>query len=218
MLKWQSLGGPNPKVPLVVSYFTDKFYLREAFDLARSCQQFQLDYDIREVPAKTWTEATNYKPWHLSDMAREYPDRALVWVDADARIRSFPSLLAQIIPSSTTIAYRTINNRPASGTVYLGTTPFRATVLSLWVQEVEEHPNLTDQVCMGRAVARSGFGHMKLPPYYCWIYDYDLTDNTDSQPDPEKHSPVIEHLQASRLTKPGNCVSCRRRPIRKGGS
>ncbi len=191
-------------MPVFVSYFTDQFYLKEAFDLARSLQAFNLDYDIREVPnTGSWEGNTNHKPAFLIKMAREYPDQAIVWLDADARVRKMPGLFAEGCINAT-IAYHCFK-RPGgapgalSGTVYLAAGDERMTILKEWAAEVIRSPNDTDQRCMETAVRRIGAKWVELPEAYCWIYD--LAQGLHQAPDPAKARPVIEHLQASRWRK-----------------
>lgn len=188
---WKSVGGPHRTLPVVVSYYTDPFYQKEAFELLRSCQLHQLDYRIEHIPPQgggTWLENTNYKPTFLLAQARLFPDRTLLWLDADARVRRFPSLLDGL-PGP--IAFHTWEGKtPASGTVYLAG-PDRMGVLSDWVKEVDRDPWATDQVCMARA---AGANHTELPVDYCFIFD-------DARGVFTQDLPVIEHMQASRWTK-----------------
>lgn len=209
-LIWESLGVSSADMPVVVSYFTNDFYLREAFDLARSCQQFGMDYSIHEVADKrSWQGNTNHKPTFLLEMHRCFPSRSLLWLDADARIRAHPELLRGLLPP---IAYHTWKRvgRPGalSGTVYLnkeyryasddpsleGT---RTKILQAWRAQVVARPDLTDQVCMDLAVKSLGITHHELPETYTWIFDLGDT----RQPNPANWRPVIEHMQASRHSR-----------------
>lgn len=199
MLEWTRVQGLQSDMPVVVSFFTDLFYLREAWELARSCQTFGLDYHILQVPdTGGWSQNTNHKPSFLADAVWKFKDRSVLWLDADARIRSFPSLLKDL---HSPIAYHTIERKPASGTVFLGRGHLREAVVERWIQEVADHPSLTDQVCMERAVNGLGVVRGELPAEYCWIYDYDKGARQLLHPSPETCAPVIEHTQASRWFK-----------------
>lgn len=197
-MEWYDTHDENAGMPIVVSFFTDPFYMREAFELVRSCQYHGIDYHVKQVPHRgSWLENTNYKPTFILAMARRYPNRSLLWLDADARVRQDPILFYCM---THTIAYRTIEKVPASGTVYLAAWGVRERLLLEWIEEVEHHPTITDQVCMERAVNNLMVPRAELPPEYCWIYDDDprargrrFLDHDDT--------PVIEHMQASRLAK-----------------
>src|SRR5580693_2565561 len=116
--RWHKVFGAHPEYPMVVSFYTDAFYLREAFELARSCEALQLDYDINQVrPEGSWARNTNLKPSFLQQMSLRYPDRAIVWLDADARVRALPTDFPRIISP---VAYHVFKGREVlSGTVLL---------------------------------------------------------------------------------------------------
>lgn len=199
---WSRLGVSKPEMPVLISYYTNAFYGREAFELARTCQSFPLDYHISRVlwDKGGWVEGTNYKPTHLLKMSKRFPDRAICWVDADARVRRYPDLLGRI---GAPIAYHTWpglhGSRPGalSGTVLLGTGPQRDALLQEWMEEVRKNPNVTDQVCMERAVVKLGTRHKELPVEYVWIFDL-AGETPNPTPNPEI---VIEHMQASRWAR-----------------
>lgn len=179
-------------MPVVVSFYTDDFYKREAFELVRTCQAFGLDYDVRQVSHQgSWAANTNVKPFFLRDMAACYPARNLLWLDADARVRQLPVLFDGLpLPVA---FHRWLGKHPASGTVFLG--PGCGALLTAWIEEVQLHPARTDQVCLGDAVAATGTHEGALPESYCYIYDFH-----SDEPDPDAIV-VIEHMQASRWTK-----------------
>lgn len=189
--------------PVFVSYFTDLFYLREAFELQRSLELHGLEHCIQQVPdLKSWGRNTNHKPQFLLQMHHRFPKRPLVWLDADARVRRFPALFAAFATSSVQLAYHTWKrgDKPCSGTVFLGPGEWRSPYLQNWIKECTEHPTLTDQVCMARAYP---YPPVNLPEEYCWIYDLSLPD-TIKVATPQHFMPVIEHMQASRWVENKN--------------
>lgn len=198
-MTWQNFSPLAAPLPVVVSYYTGPVYEREAYQLARSCREVPIDYYVEgRADAGGWLANTNAKPAFLAECDRRFPDRAILWLDADARVHRLPSLLRGL---EAPIAYHTWHGRPASGTVYLAPGPQRAVILACWIDEVERAPLATDQVCMGRAVARLELEHFELPTSYCSIYDFDY-DGKRRVADPASPC-VIEHMQASRLTKRG---------------
>lgn len=195
---WRGEG--SSELPLVVSYFTDADYLREAWELARSCQAHGLAYEIVGLADRGgWRENTNAKPTFLLEASKRHPDRALLWLDADARVRKSPELFRKL---GAEIAYRTWHKRPASGTVFLAPGARRDWILERWIASVERDTFATDQVCMGRAVAALGIEHYELPVEYCWIYDFTTTGAKVEDPWPAaEDGAVIEHMQASRFKR-----------------
>jgi hypothetical protein len=194
---WESLGKSPPSYPVFVSFFTDQFYLREAYELARSLQAFNLDYRIEQVPdLASWGRNTNHKPDFLITQHRRFSERSLCWLDADARVRSMPTLFDGVNQRGP-IAYHTDRRRPkpCSGTVFLKNDDKRYWILDAWRLQCVKDPQATDQVCMGRAVEMLGIIHDELPEEYCWIYDISAQL---SVPNPGIWFPVIEHMQASR--------------------
>ena len=196
---------------IVVSYFTDSFYQREAFELVRSCQRFSLDYHVQEVVSLgSWLQNTNYKPQFLLDMAIRYPERTIVWVDADARFRKRPDLF-NIRSPLWDVSFRKIpsgklcSGKCCSGTVILPSGSKREGLLKEWIHQIELHPESTDQVCLGFAMHRLQADRYELPVEYCWIFDFD-EDGKTVEMDPAKYEPVVEHLQASRWVR--HCPRC----------
>lgn len=197
-IRWSRVADEGP---IIVSYFTDAYYMREAFELARSCQLFDLSYVIEEVPdQKSWSGNTGHKPQFLLEKHKAFPNRPLVWLDADARVRTRPHLFRDMIGA---VAYHIVQKHPLSGTVYLGVNPNREEFLKVWRHQVAINPTKNDQVCMGIALdvisLSKDYPFEHLPASYCWIYDYDGIQPTDRLT--LDNTPVIEHMQASRWSK-----------------
>lgn len=200
MISWRNLTGfdSDPR-PIVASFFTDRFYLREAFELVRTLQTHGLEYVVEQVPNRGgWYENTNFKPTFLHKLHQEFPGRALLWLDADARVRQHPDLLTA---HTANIAYHTLMGQPASGTVYMRPGPQRGLILSAWEKVCEERPRATDQVCMKIAHERVGVEHVELPESYCWVFDFNERGEYCAHPSPNWIYPVIEHTQASRFSR-----------------
>lgn len=193
-------------MPLVVSFYTDDFYLREAYGLVRSCQSFGVPYFVQAVDCQgngkkakeKWLANTNHKPSFLQSLHHLFPERDLLWIDADGRVRRSIERLSGL--REFVIGYHTWRGfRPASGTVLLPANPMREEFLDAWVDQVERCPTDTDQLCMQRTERKMGLVHLELPSEFCWIYDLDGLD-VDS-------TPVIEHMQASRFMVKGRVTA-----------
>lgn len=202
MISWKSTNGlHSDDMPIFCSFFTNMFYLREAWSLVRSCLRFDLDYVVEQVQDfKSWGLANNHKPTFLQSVARRYPNRALVWVDADAQIRSFPVLFHNIQEN---IGYHTWEGTPAGGTIYLSAIQNRREeILKQWRADCDsrdgsppKHGASWDQVFLKTYEDE----HFELPVEYCWIFDQRVKyPGKRIIDDPIDSFPVIEHMQASR--------------------
>lgn len=192
---WQDLS-LSETLPIVVSYFTDNFYLREAYELARTCQATGTPFRIEQVRnLKSWERNTNHKPTFLWRMHRMFPERAFLWVDADGRIRRNLDALTGI---TAPVAYHTWHRvRVLSGTVLLPPTDKRYEILTKWIELVTMYPKHTDQVCLAKTVKALGIQHHELPEEFCWIFDI----AAGIRHSPLDSKPIIEHTQASRVTR-----------------
>lgn len=200
-MHWEQIKqSTDHKMPVIVSYYTDEYYRKEAYDLARSCQQFNMDYWIEQIADRgSWLANTNYKPTFLLSIAAKFPGRAILWVDADARVRARPIFVYGL---DATISFHTWHGRPASGTVYLSDCKKeRSVILSSWEAECLHSPHSTDQVCMGFALKKTGVAFTSLPVEYCWIFDFDPTTQQRLYSPVPEGNPVIEHMQSSRFTR-----------------
>ncbi len=192
----------NTDMPLVVSYFTDAFYQRDAFELARSCQRFALDMAIEQVrDLGSWEKNTSFKPRFLLEKHEQYPDRNLLWLDADARVRKTPFLLRKLSFDLSYYHIESPHRQALSGTVFLGNGDMRAPFLREWILKTELNPDKNDQACMelARKEMPEEFRFIELPAEYCWIFDFNGTELVDKLT--TKSDPVIEHMQSSRWAK-----------------
>ncbi len=193
MTTWEHIGA-DTSMPVVVSYFTDSYYKTLAWDLLRSCQMFNLDYSICEVPhLGSWAKNTNRKPAFMAEKSNQFVEKSIVWVDADARFRAFPSLFSGL---QAPVAYHMWRGVEAlSGTVFFGQgVVTRDLLIQSWCDEVNLNPRATDQVSMHKAMGGMNTG---LPVEYCYIWD-----DVHKEPNP-KTTPVVEHMQASRFARRG---------------
>jgi hypothetical protein len=125
-------------------------------------------------------------------MLNIYPDQAIVYLDADAIVRSFPILFDEI---DADIAVHYYDNKKRnfkellSGTIYLGPTANAKKLVQLWIDVNKEFPEQWDQKNLDIAIKRMPeLKVVELPPSYCLIFDL-MKDQGPA---------VIEHLQASR--------------------
>jgi hypothetical protein len=183
---------------LVVAYYTiDTPYEAEVENLRRSLAGMPLAAEIAAVPnLRAWQANTQYKAEFLRDMLARHGDRhRLLYVDADAVFRQYPSLLDDI---ECDIAVHFMPRGPLSGTIYLEPTPAAEALVHAWIAANRAHPDRWDQVNLGAVIrerrTRGDLRVVELPVEYTFIFDLARRDHPDARP-------VIEHFQASRRFK-----------------
>jgi len=79
---------------LVVSFYTEGFYEKVANSyLIPSLKEFNIPYYIEKLPSqKNWNHNTNLKPYFCLKMLEKFPDKKLVWIDADSRVVNDPEM------------------------------------------------------------------------------------------------------------------------------
>lgn len=195
---------------VVVSFFTQGFYTREAFELLRGCQYFSLPYHFVQVKdEKDWLISSNRKPSFLREMSDMFPNRPILWLDADARVRKLPLNLFHLdVP----IAYCELEkDLPCDATVYLGVGKQRNVFLDEWAKLVKDDPfgaklppeqaavGAPTQFYFERAFQNLGIHPTHLPLEYCWLYD--LSADRTGKPAKVDVVPVIEQMQANRIAR-----------------
>lgn len=176
--------------PLYVSFFTTDGYAAEAAELQKTLDAFGLSSDVRGVPPfASWLEACGYKPKFLRQMQAAHPNRPLVWLDADARVREYPALFDQMRDVDFAAHWKD-GTELLSGTMYFGPTEWAAMLLETWEQGCAVAPEMWDQKVLQYLVERTEevLRVRRLPAPYTLIFDTMAGDGP----------PVIEHMQASR--------------------
>lgn len=180
--------------PLYISYYTHgNGYELEIPELIQSFELFGLEHHISRVrPFTTWQKGAQYKAKFVEQMMQKFPERPLVWVDADARIRQLPVLFDQL--DCDVAAHYHNGHELLTGTLYFGPTSRAKELVKDWILENERFPkgHLGDQKNFQNLVERAEklrFEHLPAP--YTLIFD----SMADQGP------PVIEHMQASRRLK-----------------
>lgn len=193
--------------PLYVSYYTiGNGYEAEAAELVRTLDMHRLPHRVTGVrPGSengswTWQRATQYKAEYIRDIKKSHPDRAIVWLDADARVVQRPRLFEWVKCDVAAHWYR--NREFLSGTLYFGPGKATLAVVEKWVERNRARPwgrcaeqrNLYEVLC-----ARRDLTIVNLPPEYTWI---DAGSGNDmSARAYGRRYPVIVHMQASRRLK-----------------
>lgn len=179
-------GGERLK-PVFTSFYTDA-YRDHAEGLIASLEAFGLEHDVRHLPSGgNWLTNVNHKAVFLLSMMARHPDRPIVWLDADARVRQAPKLFDTL--SCDFACHYRHGVELLSGTMYFAPTAAAVQLLQAWHFKCAKHPERWDQVSLQDTIADMGDALRveRLPATYTCVFD-----------DPKMGPPVIEHLQASR--------------------
>jgi hypothetical protein len=192
------------KRPLIVSFYTNDTYEGYAFHLEDSIRCLRLDYEIEKISGiYTWRDAVLSKPSFIKKMLLAHPDQDIVWIDADAKILSYPDLLMKESPEFD-IAYYCPGDRPSDpfgGTVFYRNSTTVHRLVDDWIDECRQNPDLLDERSLHKLVtSRSDVVFKTLPPTYCWVerwmrkkYPFEV--------------PVIEQYAASRPDSPSERIN-----------
>lgn len=177
--------------PVYVSFYTDS-YAQHAAGLTESLDAFRLPHDVRRVESLgSWAANCNRKPAFLLEMMRRHPDRALVWLDADARVKSRPVLFDEL--DCDFAAHWRHGAELLSGTLFFGPTPASRRLCEAWQRECIRYPDKWDQVNLQVTLAIGGRDPLRiirLGPGYTRVFD-----------DPKMGEACVLHLQASRTLR-----------------
>lgn len=184
---------------IVIGYFTiGTLYEIEIRRLISSLIRFQIPYFIKPIAdLGDWYRNVQYKPTFLMEMLDRFPDKSLVYVDADAEFCKPPVLFDALDARSDVnigvhLLDHTKRGRPQanfemlSGTIYLKNNQIVRDLLYQWEVLCRKGGKLWDQTALASVLEGKAF--QILPEEYCTIYDY-MSDVKE---------PVIKHYQASR--------------------
>lgn len=154
--------------------------------------------------AGSWRQNLNFKSECIKKSMTDFPDKDIVFVDADAIIRSYPQLFDHLStrPRQFDIAAQFFQWRRESkvellsGTLWIANNDRGREIVDRWHKEGIEHPEKRHQQCLQDIV--NGYLIYHLPFSYTAIFD---------APQRKTIEPVIEHFQASRKYR--NAISKR---------
>jgi hypothetical protein len=193
--------------PLYVSYYTiGNGYEAEAAELVRTLDLHRLPHRVTGVTpgsgndSWTWQRAALYKAEYIRDIKRVHLDRAIVWLDADARVVQRPHLFEWLKCDLAAHWYR--GKELLSSTLYFGPGEATLELLENWIERNCEFPSerYGDQPNLHKVLCgRRDLTVVNLPPEYAWI---DAGSGNDlSARAYGRRYPVIMQMQASRRLK-----------------
>ena len=177
--------------PLYVLFYTvNTPYADEAAECVKTLREFKLDYHIYPVHSEgSWEKNTQIKA-KIIQQALKSTDRPIVYVDADARIKSYPILLDQIECDVAFHYFRGVEL--LSGTLYFGNTERGRKLVDEWVAENAKYPGEWDQKVLQHVVEKQhDIEWLMLPEEYVYVSHLSSPIKT----------PIIFHTQASRRLK-----------------
>ncbi len=194
-------GGQGMKLNdvMICSYFTaGTGYQKEAARFVQSLKALQItNFHVSKISSLgNWFANTHHKAKFILDMFSAYPDHAIVWIDCDAVIHSYPVLFEQIDADFAAHFRNWMYGKDEllSGTLFFRNNARIRLILKEWIEVNRNNPHKWDQKNLQRVISRHDHAIRiyRLPIEYCLIYD-----------DTKSHlvKPVITHFQASRLYK-----------------
>jgi hypothetical protein len=186
-----------------VSFYTaDTGYEREVERLLASAEAFGVPLVAYAVPNRgSWRLNLNDKSAVILHALDEWPDRDIVFLDADAVIRSYPRLFDELSESRAhDLAAcffeesRLERGELLSGTLWVANTAAGRGIVERWDRYARKHPEIRHQKALAVVLGAGRPGEpgeriYRLPRAYTRIFDH---------PGMRGVEPVIEHFQASR--------------------
>jgi len=184
------------KRPIVVSFYTKGTgYEEQVKQLKVTLKRFNLENDVVGIPDRgSWHKNTYYKSLFIRQMMNKHPDRSILYVDADAKMRMNPVLFNDL-GCDFACYFHSPRKELLSGTLYFNNTKGARFLVDKWIEEDKLHPNTNMPQKNLRAVFDKHKSKIKwkaLPVEYCMIYDSRSRYNVN---------PIVEHFQLSRRYK-----------------
>jgi len=187
---------------IVVSFYTLD-YMESAMRLKRSLDKFGINNYLQKINRtsmdyKDWQRETFFKADFVRNMMNQYPDKDIVWMDADAEVLQYPALLGSIPGNLAARIYH--GSKLLSGTVYFKNCDEIKVLVDDWItlnQKPQDKFRCQQEQLNLQAVVERANGKVKfvnLPQEYCYIFDE--RDKCEE--------PVIIHRQHSRKFRGAN--------------
>ena len=177
-------------MPIIISFYTpDPIYQTAADRLRISLQNFNLEHEIVSIESRgNWNLNCCYKANFVHAMMQAYDPLDLIWLDADAEVMRYPTLLAE---QDCDIAAVVNQYGFMAGMIYFRSCPEVFNLLSDWVEVNRRYPDgkTPDQTNLEELIkANDKINFKELP----WEYSYipGIMGTIEN--------PVILHHQASR--------------------
>lgn len=144
-----SIIDSNQQKFLVCCFFTPS-YQEHAQKLKQSLEQLGIDYNLQPVPEQGhWEANTRVKPYFLSHCLQIFPDRDILYLDADAVVKHplnhFNKVIADVAVYNTKRA-EGMSHDYLTGTIFLKNTKATKDFVAEWCAVQSNcHPTMVDQ-------------------------------------------------------------------------
>ena len=181
-----------------------------------SCERFGLDYEVfYKENTHDWNKNTRYKAKVILEALEKYPDKDIVFIDADAVIHTFPSLFYEI-PKKYDIAvhyldwykfWRNIEGETKrellTGTMFFRNNSKVKKLIKEWIEANEKDPYSLEQRVLQKLLSKKPeIKIYELPIEYIAF----RKQNGEFPPFLKNKDIVIEHFQASREIRRGRVI------------
>jgi len=195
----------------LLSYYTQNtLYEEEIQKLRNDCKQLSVPLTITStMSVGSWVENTMRKPYMILRAWDEIPTKAIVWVDADARIKKYPSYFDELYLDNIDFSVFQMGSqsRITSGTIYMKKSPHVKKFIERWWELCQiDKERLGDQHTLRKLIKNEGYAkynikYRPLPYEYCYIYDDSLRKLAPNINPILNEDVVVLHTQASRKVK-----------------
>jgi hypothetical protein len=208
---------PSQENWILISFYTEGTgYEREAFRLRRSLEALNIKHKIYPVPPSgTWRKNLQWKSRLILQAFDEFPDKDIVFVDADAVVHKYPGMFDKLStrPHQFDLAAHYFRWRESaqqellSGTLWVANNATGRRLMGLWHEFSATNLQMRHQECLRVILDKGllGVAVYRLPFEYTAIFDAPQRKGID---------PVIEHFQASRRLRNAHPSAPKPEPIR----
>ena len=186
----------------VTFYTAGTGYEREVERLRASAAALEIPLEeFVYPPLGSWRMNLNYKSLCIAEAMDEFPDRDIVFIDADAAIRKYPFLFDGLSAlREYDIAFHRLvrshldpGRELLSGTLWVANTERGRELIAAWHRKAIQKPAIRHQKALDEALnsKTAGWRCFTLPLAYTAIFDHPSVRGG-------RIDPVIEHFQASR--------------------
>jgi hypothetical protein len=186
---------------IVISFYTSGTgYAQEIKKLETSLIKFKLPYKIYAYPPLgTWRKNLTYKSECILRAFDEFPDKDIVFIDADGIVRKHPALFDELSQKHDCdmachfFRYSFSTEELLSGTLWFQNNDTGRALVKRWDEIGRAKPAVRHQMCLKLATGEPLLGRpvkvYHLPIEYTCIFDVPARRGKEA---------VIEHYQASR--------------------
>ena len=195
---------PEPSTrPIYISYYTlDSPYEKEVDNLVTSLIQHGLPYELWPMKSLgSWEANCRLCPTVCREAMEDYPNRPIVFLDADSIVRQAPELLENM-PSDIDFAVAYIKFHPrqpkklGAACLYFAPTAKALGLVKEWERRCKLDRARGDSEILQEIIDEDEWGGkwLNLPGTYCKVFDNHAQDGAGEPP-------IIEEFQASRRFK-----------------